>query len=606
MISSLFKNPSVRLVEAMFILVGTAAAPSQATTLTGFETYGDMMIGMQVTANFLDGTSQTVGWGAVGNDTGGAFGSGWSLTASGNTYNSSWTLNNSGLGITSLVINAIPGNTVFDTYPYLYGPLQTPGSAEGWEFQRLSGQSPNSYRYSIPIDISHGDLYGTLSLYWSNGFTGAMTFRADTDSGSSRDPVQPGDPVAANSAPTVYLSTPTIYEGQSASAFLAATEPNENAITFFLNGGNLGTTPSTSGTRSTNTNLGFFADNGVYTYTALARDERGYYSQPVTSTLTVLNVPPTVTSLNIPTIYEGQSASAYMSATDPGADAISFFLNGNNVGTDPNISGTRSVNANLGYFADNGYIPYTAEAVDKDGGVSTPVSGGLLVLNVAPTLNRFKLSKRVIYEGQSISARLFDTDPGADSQTFFVNGNNVGTDGQTSGTRSLRTNLGTFDTPGKYTFTGIAQDKDGAFSNPITRTIRVLNVAPTITQLTENLTVDTNELFDFSAVATDPGINEILTYNWDLNGDGIYDDFTGLSGEWFFADAGTHQVGLQVSDGEGGFTYGSFTVDTVDTVAAQGVPEPGSALGVLVFGAFGASTALKRKQQRKAQERKLK
>lgn len=606
MTSDLLKNHSARIAGVMFILLGTAASPSQATTLTGFETYGNMMAGMRVTANFLDGTSQTVNWSITGKDAGGAFGSGWSLIASGNTYNQPWTLSNSGQGITSVVVDAISGNTVFDTYPNLYGPIQTPGSAEGWEFQPLSGQSPNSYRYSDPIDISRGDLFGTLSLYWTNGFTGAMEFRADTDSGSSSDPVQPKNPEAKYAVPTVYLSTPTIYEGQSAAAYLAATEPNQNAITFFLNSSNLGTTPSTSGTRSVSTNLGVFGDNGVYTYTALARDEKGNYSIPATSTLTVLNVSPTVTNLNIPTIYEGQSASAYMSATDPGADSISFFLNDSNVGTDASTSGTRSVNANLGYFADNGYIPYTGYAVDKDAGQSDPVYGGLTVLNVAPTLTRFKLSKRVIYEGQSVSARLFDRDPGADSQAFFVNSNNVGTNLKTSGTRSVRTNLGTFDTPGKYTFTGTAQDKDGAFSNTITRTIRVLNVAPTITQLTGNLVVNTDDLFNFSALATDPGINNTLTYQWDLNGDGVYDDFTGLSGDWSFADAGTHQVGVQVSDGEGGYTYGSFTVDTVDTVVAQPVPEPGSVLGVLAFGAFGAGATLKRKQRQKTVDRNLK
>jgi hypothetical protein len=624
-----------------------------------------------------------------------------------------------------------------------------------------------------------------------------MQFRTDTDSGSSTDPVQPRNPVAAYTAPTVYLSTPTIYEGQSASAFLSATAPNEDAITFSLNGSNLGTTPSMSGTRSTSTNLGLFPDNGAYTYTALARDEQGNYSVPVTSTLTVLNVAPSVTSLDIPTIYEGQSASAYMSATDPGLDSIAFFLNDNNIGTDASTSGTRSVNTNLGSFADNGYIPYTGYTVDKDGGVSTPVSGGLTVLNVAPTLTNFTLSQRVIYEGQSVSARLFATDPGADWERFFVNGNNVGTDGQTSGTRSVTTNLGTFANSGNYTFTALAQDKDGAVSNRITRRIRVLNVAPTVTRLriptiyegqsasaymsatdqgadavsfflngndvgtdtrtsgtrsvnpdlgyfddngyipytgyavdqdggesdpvygglrvlnvaptlsrfhlssnviyqgesvsawlsatdpgadketffvngtkvgsnpktsgtrwmntdlgtftdvgtytfrgisrdkdgassnrmvrsltvlnvapsltnlTGDLSVSAGGLFDFAATATDPGVNDTLTYSWDLNNDGVYDDFIGTNGEWNFDNLGTHVVGLEVSDGNGGYTYGSFTVETVadstlpvEPVRVEPVPEPGSVLGVLAFGAFGGGAVLKRKRQQKAKDNK--
>jgi len=684
MTSFLFKNHSTRIFGVTLSLLGTAVAPSQATSLTGFSTYGNMMSGMQVTANFLDGTFQRSIWGDRGNRSGGAIGSGWSLTQSGNSYESPWTFSNSGQGITSLIIDAIPGNTVFDTYPLLDGPLQTPNSAEGWEFQTTSGQRPTSYTYTDPIDISRGDLFGKLSLYWNNGFAGVMQFRADTDSGSGRDPVRPRNPGVRDAPPTVSFSAPTIYEGQSASTSIYATDPEQEAITFFLNGSNLGTDFSRGGTRSAIADLGFFADNGDYTYTAQARDEDGNYSSSVTSTLTVLNVAPTVTSLNIPTIYEGQSAAAEMSATDPGADSISFFLNDTFVGTDPNTSGTRAVGANLGYFADNTYIPYTGYALDKDGAWSAPAYSGLTVLNVAPTvtnlyiptiyegqsasayisatdpgadsisfflndtfvgtdpntsgtrslspnlgffadntyipytgyaldkdgdwstpaysgltvlnlpptLTDFNLSSDTIYQGQSVSASLYATDPGADSINFFVNGSYVGVDPITSGIRSVGTNLGTFTDVGDYTFTGLAQDKDSAFSNPLIRTLKVLNVAPTITQLTENLIVKQNELFDFAAAAIDPGIHDLLTFDWDFNMDGVFDDFIGASGQWFFEEEGTHQIGLLVSDGKGGYTSGSFTVEV------EKVPEPGSVLGVLAFGAFGAGAVLRRKHQK--------
>jgi hypothetical protein len=54
MTSSPFETQLTRLVGATLILLGTAAAPSQAKTkLTGFSTYGDMMSGMRVTAGFL-------------------------------------------------------------------------------------------------------------------------------------------------------------------------------------------------------------------------------------------------------------------------------------------------------------------------------------------------------------------------------------------------------------------------------------------------------------------------------------------------------------------------------------------------------------------------
>lgn len=521
MIRSSHNNPFTYRFGTTLLLFGMASAPAQATTLTGFATEGDMMQGMRVTASFLNGASESLLWTATSGNSGGVFGTGWSLTQAGNTFGYPWTFSNAGLGISSLAIDAIPGNTVFDTYPLLNGPLQTDGSAEGWSFEVIAGSSPNSFAYADPIDISRGDLFGTLSLYWATGFAGTMQFIADTDSGSASDPVQPADPIVRVTPPTVSISTPTIFEGNLASAALSATDPGEDAITFFLNGGNVGTDFRRGGTRSVGSNLGFFADNGVHTYTAHARDEDGNWSVPVSSTLTVLNV--------------------------------------------------------------------------------------------APTLTAFDLSSTTINEGQSASAQLYATDPGADGQTFFINGNSVGADGRTAGTRTVGTSLGTFADEGTFTFTGYAQDKDAAWSNPLTRSLTVLNVAPTITQLTQDLTVMTDEWFDFTAAATDPGIYDLLSFDWDFNMDGIFDDFTGASGQWSFADAGTYEVGLRVSDGDGGFAYGSFQVDAVAQAAepepepepepevnpteSESIPEPGSVLGLLVFGAFGVGAWLKRDRQ---------
>jgi hypothetical protein len=122
----------------------------------------------------------------------------------------------------------------------------------------------------------------------------------------------------------------------------------------------------------------------------------------------------------------------------------------------------------------------------------------------------------------------------------------------------VNTNLGTFADNGEFTLTGLAQDKDGAFSNPLTQNLTVLNFDPIITQLTENLTVWVNQLFDFSATGIDPGIYDVLTFDWDFNMDGIFDDFTGTSGQWAFEKKGIYEVALRVSDGDGGFAYDSL------------------------------------------------
>ncbi|NER94744.1 MAG: hypothetical protein F6J86_13045 [Symploca sp. SIO1B1] len=107
------------------------------------------------------------------------------------------------------------------------------------------------------------------------------------------------------------------------------------------------------------------------------------------------------------------------------------------------------------------------------------------------------------------------------------------------------------------------------------------NANPTINSITGNLfNIPTHKPFNFSGVATDPGVYDTLTYEWDFNGDGIYSDFTGQKGLWSFTESGIYNISLRVSDGRGGFAFGSFQVEAV--------PESSSSwLGLLIVGVAG-------------------
>jgi hypothetical protein len=487
------------------LLAGTAfiATPTSATTLTGYSTTGAMMGGMNITVNFFDGTSQTAVWQPTGGQSGGAFGNGWSLVQSGNTFgsfNNPWQFSyTGGSSVAALVIDAYAGNTVFDIYPDVTGPRQTPGSADGWYFQPTYGAGPTRHAYDVPIDISYGDLFGRLSLFWDGGFWGNMGFVADTDSGTSYDPVRPRYPVPAPPPPPqvapslvgLYLSNSTIYEGQSTTAYLYGTDNNPDYLNFYLNGGYIGTDYNTAGTRGISRNLGTFYDEGVWYYTGQVQDSAGNWSNQATQAVTVLNVAPTITEITPDlTINEGDWFDFLATATDPGIyDVLTYDwdLNSDGVYDYQGRTGRHS-------YADNG--------------------------------------------SYRLGVRVNDGDGGFDFSGFNVN---------------------------------------------------VLNVAPTITQFAENLVVKRNELFDFFADAIDPGVNDILSFDWDFNGDGIFDDFTGTSGKWSFADPGVFNVALRVSDGDGGFAYQTFTVEAV--------PEPGSILALVAVGILGASVL--RKSQHK-------
>lgn len=480
--------------------------PATATTLTGFSTTGANMGGMNITVNFFNGTSQTAVWQYTGGAGGGAFGSGWSLTQSGNTfgtYKNPWRFSyTGGSSVSALTIDAFTGNTVFDN---VFTQVITPGSADGWPFELSYGARPDRHAYSVPIDISRGDLFGRLSLFWDRGFRGNMGFLADTDSGTRYDPVRPRYAVPAPPPPPqvapslvgLSLSRSTIYEGQSTTAYLYGTDNNTDHLNFYLNGGYIGTDYRTSGTRFASRNLGTFYDEGVHYYTGRVQDSAGNWSNQATQAVTVLNVAPTINQItpNL-TINEGDWFDFLANATDPGIyDVLTYDWDLDGDGLYNNYRGRTGRHS----FADDGSYRLGVQVNDGDGGF--------------------------------------------DWSGFNVN---------------------------------------------------VLNVAPTITQLTDNLVVKRNELFDFFGAATDPGVNDVLTFDWDFNNNGVFDDFTGNSGQWSFADPGLFDVTLRVSDGDGGLAYRQFTV--------QAVPEPTGILSIVAVGVLGASVLRKSSSSGKSEK----
>lgn len=137
--------------------------------ITEFATSGDMMDGMEVQAFFDNGTDETVFWADTGVGSGAATGTGWSLAQSGDTFFSPWFLfNDTGVGLTRLLIDAGVGDTVFDL---TWAPEPgTAGSAAGQTFAIVAGGDPYdldvTYRDLITLsgDGPVGDLWRRLEL----------------------------------------------------------------------------------------------------------------------------------------------------------------------------------------------------------------------------------------------------------------------------------------------------------------------------------------------------------------------------------------------------------------------------------------------------------
>ncbi len=148
------------------------------------------------------------------------------------------------------------------------------------------------------------------------------------------------------------------------------------------------------------------------------------------SALTVLNVAPTATDLSFgpgggvhtKTINQGQTASAFMTATDPGNDTLTFTVNGSGAGAIGGAPGsTRTSNtvttaAQLvpGVFNINGSV------TDGNGGSANAAAIQLTVLNVAPTLVSITPNSTTP-AGQPFNFSASATDPGGPSDPLTYN-----------------------------------------------------------------------------------------------------------------------------------------------------------------------------------------
>ncbi len=178
----------------------TTVSASNGTThttagLTGFQTDGNEMVGMAITATFggLSPSVETAIWGAGIGNCGSAAGTGWSVAVCGDTFSSLWTLTNSlSAPLTFLQFDGQPGRTVFDRSSPAPG---TPGSANGNDFADTSTLLLAA-AYTDVLAVTgdalspYFDLYTRVNVTIPGGLSGAaapaaLQFVMDTDTATS-------------------------------------------------------------------------------------------------------------------------------------------------------------------------------------------------------------------------------------------------------------------------------------------------------------------------------------------------------------------------------------------------------------------------------------
>ncbi len=333
-----------------------------------------------------------------------------------------------------------------------------------------------------------------------------------------------------NAAPTIATATLngtndniTVDEGSTVTLIATATDAEADTLTFNFDEADAGVITGTAGsTRTSNAITRPYAQDGSNTITFGVTD--GNTPVTTTRTVTVVNVAPTITTATLNgtngdiTVEEGSAIALQMSATDPGADDLSFTIGGQAANTENPISGTRTSSSKTRTVTDNGIVTIQFQVNDDD--TNTKIDRTITVTNVAPTAT-FSNSGSVAQDGSatvsfSNQADVSSTDAEAGFH-YAYDFNNDGTFDLGDGTYAGSQVEASVTVPNSFLTSSGAKrvhariiDKDNGFSDRTT-TLGVINAAPTISG-TPALTVNEDTLYTFTPTAIDPDMGDMLTY----------------------------------------------------------------------------------------------
>jgi PKD repeat protein len=282
-----------------------------------------------------------------------------------------------------------------------------------------------------------------------------------------------------------------------------------------------------------------FADPGDHTVRLRVTDNDGA-SAASSDVITVANRPPTASFTSSPPEPKtGDQVTFTSTSSDPddGISSYAWDLDGDNQFDDGSSATAQKT------FSTPGSHTVSLKVTDASGATDT-VTQTIAIANREPTA-AFTYSPTSPKTGEPVSftSTSTDSDGSIVGYAWDLNGDGQFDDG--SGDTAQRT----FQLPGDYTVRLQVTDNDGATA-VATETVSIANRPPTASFGYTPANPKTLEPVTFTSSSTDPeGLP--LTTEWDLDGDGHYDDARGDSAQRSFPVAGTYTVSVRVTDSAG-------------------------------------------------------
>jgi PKD repeat protein len=309
------------------------------------------------------------------------------------------------------------------------------------------------------------------------------------------------------------------------------------------------------GSPSSSTPSHTWTDEGTYTVSVTVTDDDGDASSD-THDVVVTNAAPVISTAQWSASDEGQQVSFTASATDAGADTLTYtwtFGDGSPAATGPSVTHT---------YADNGIYPILLTVDDGDLGVDTQ-AGNILIRNEPPQVLSIQ-GPTGGDEGELLQWTVTFTDPGS-ADTHKISW------AWGDGSPNLREPVGEYAYPdeGTYTLEVKVCDDDNECDTE-TLDVAITNVEPVVTELAGAEDTSEGVLEGYTCAASDAGAGDTLTYELDF-GDGTVVEAD--TADHAFPDDGQYTVTCTARDPDGGVDTLQQLV-TVENVAPvlQGAP----------------------------------